>query len=61
MYLLFDEAQRELHAAIDAKEEVAVRELAVALGREALAEQAEWLLTQRERPVGIVQTAAGQL
>jgi hypothetical protein len=60
MYLLFDEARRELHAAVDAKQSAAVRELALVLGHEALSEQAEWLLTQRDRPVGIVQTAAAQ-
>jgi hypothetical protein len=60
MYLLFDEARRELHAAVEAKQSATVRELALVLGHEALSEQAEWLLTQRDRPVGIVQTAAAQ-
>jgi len=60
MYLLFDEARRELHAAVEAKQSAAVRELALVLGHEALSEQAEWLLTQRDRPVGIVQSAAAQ-
>ena len=59
MFLLFSEAQRELDAAIGANHERGIHELARSLGREALTEQAEWLLSQRSRPVAIVESGAG--
>jgi len=57
MFLIFDEADRLLQGAQPERDEE-IREIARELGREALAEQAEWLLMQRERPLALVQTAA---
>lgn len=57
MFLIFDEAYRLLEQT-PPPDPLARRELARELGREALAEHAEWLLSQRERPVSIVYTSA---
>ena len=57
MFLIFDEAARLL-AASPEPDPATERELARELGREALAEHAEWLLSQRERPVSVVYTSA---
>jgi hypothetical protein len=57
MFLIFDEAHRLL-AESPEPDPAAQRELARELGREALAEHAEWLLSQRERPVSVVYTSA---
>ncbi|HZX67423.1 MAG TPA: hypothetical protein VFE70_01005 [Candidatus Elarobacter sp.] len=57
MFLMFDEASLWLSGEAG-RPLVEVRELAVELGREALAEHAEWLLTQRDRPLAIVHAGA---
>jgi hypothetical protein len=57
MYLLFDQAYRLLQGPPEL-DETTEREVARQLGREALAEHAEWLLTQRERPISVVYTGA---
>jgi hypothetical protein len=57
MYLLFDQAYRLLQGPPEL-DEATQREVARQLGREALAEHAEWLLTQRERPISVVYTGA---
>jgi hypothetical protein len=56
MFFVFDKALALLTNAKDNDEEV--RTIARELGREALAEHAEWLLLQRERPISRVQTEA---
>ncbi len=58
MFLMFDEAALWLSGEAG-RPVVEVRELAIELGREALAEHAEWLLTQRDRPLAIVHAGAG--
>ncbi len=57
MFLIFEEAHRVLDQS-PPPDPLARRELARELGREALAEHAEWLLSQRERPISIVYTSA---
>jgi len=57
MYLMFDEASLWLSGEAG-RPLVEARELAAELGREALAEQAEWLLAQRERPIRVVHVGA---
>jgi len=57
MYLMFDEASLWLSGEAG-RPLVEVRELAAELGREALAEHAEWLLAQRERPIRVVHVGA---
>ncbi|HEV3154408.1 MAG TPA: hypothetical protein VGZ02_11435 [Candidatus Baltobacteraceae bacterium] len=57
MFLLFGEARSELEALLQTNEVEPIRHLVRALGREALTEQAEWLLSQRDRPVSIVHGA----
>jgi hypothetical protein len=57
MFLMFDEASLWLSGEAG-RPLIEVRELAVELGREALAEHAEWLLTQRDRPLAIVHAGA---
>jgi hypothetical protein len=56
MFLVFDRALGILDAAPD--DEPQTRALARELGRVALAEHAEWLLMQRERPIAMVATSA---
>jgi hypothetical protein len=58
MFLMFDEAALWLSGEAG-RPVVEVRELAAELGREALAEHAEWLLAQRDRPLQIVHAGAG--
>lgn len=58
MFLMFDEAALWLSGKAG-RPVVDVRELATELGREALAEHAEWLLAQRDRPLVIVHAGAG--
>jgi hypothetical protein len=58
MFLMFDEAALWLSGEAG-RPVVEVRELAAELGREALAEHAEWLLAQRDRPLAIVHAGAG--
>jgi hypothetical protein len=58
MFLMFDEAALWLSGEAG-RPVVEVRELAAELGREALAEHAEWLLSQRDRPLAIVHAGAG--
>lgn len=57
MFLVFDRALAVLTAGQPADGELA-REVARELGRVALAEHAEWLLWQRERPIAMVETSA---
>jgi hypothetical protein len=58
MFLMFDEAALWLSGEAG-RPVVEVRQLAAELGREALAEHAEWLLAQRDRPLAIVHAGAG--
>ncbi len=58
MFLMFDEAALWLSGEAG-RPVVEVRELAAELGREALAEHAEWLLAQRDRPLAPVHAGAG--
>lgn len=57
MYLMFDEASLWLDGK-GGRPPAEVRELAAELGREALTEHAEWLLAQRDRPIGLVHVGA---
>jgi hypothetical protein len=57
MYLMFDEASLWLEGE-NGRPLAEVRELAAELGREALTEHAEWLLAQRDRPIGLVHVGA---
>jgi hypothetical protein len=57
MFFVFDKALVLLKNAKGRDDEV--RTIARELGREALAEHAEWLLLQRERPISMVHTEAG--
>jgi len=57
MFLMFDEAALWLTGEAG-RPLIEVRELAVELGREALAEHAEWLLAQRDRPLSMVHAVA---
>jgi len=56
MFFVFDTALTLLKKAHGREAEV--RTIASELGRDALAENAEWLLYQRERPISVVQTDA---
>jgi hypothetical protein len=56
MFFVFDRAKTLLERAKGQDERVQV--IARELGREALGEHAEWLLSQRERPIALVETAA---
>lgn len=53
MFFVFDRALALIKSAND---DDAIRRVARELGREALAEHAEWLLLQRERPISMVHT-----
>jgi hypothetical protein len=56
MFFVFERALEVLNGA--AVDEARTRAVAVELGRVALAEHAEWLLAQRERPITLVATSA---
>lgn len=56
MFFVFDRALVLLRSANTSEAEV--RTIAAELGREALAEHAEWLLAQRERRISVVHTSA---
>ena len=57
MFLVFNRANEILETGKDDPE--LVQRLAAELGREALAEQADWLLLQRERPTTMVDISSG--
>lgn len=56
MFLVFDQALSVVDGA--GHDDARAREVATQLGRVALAEHAEWLLAQRERPISMVATSA---
>jgi hypothetical protein len=56
MYFVFERALEVLNG--PPLDDAGTRAVAVELGRVALAEQAEWLLAQRERPISLVTTSA---
>jgi hypothetical protein len=51
MMLLFDNACYELEASLAANDILAAQRVCVALGREAVAEHANWLILRRARPM----------